>query len=134
MGRQCRRRSVLKPIGVVTMSFHRNISLTYQERIMRMLMTVKMPHAEFNSALKAGTASQKMGQIMEALKPETAYFTSIDGHRTALLVVDLADPSQIPALAEPWFLSFNADVDFRPVMTPDDLKQAGLDAICKQWG
>jgi hypothetical protein len=101
---------------------------------MRMLMTVKMPHAEFNAAVKAGTASQKIGQIMEALKPEAVYFTSIDGRRTALLVVDLTAPSQIPALAEPWFLTFNADVDFRPVMTPDDLKQAGLDALGSQWG
>lgn len=101
---------------------------------MRMLMTVKMPHAEFNAAVRAGTVTQKMGQIMETLKPEAAYFTSIDGCRTGLLIVDLAEPSRIPALAEPWFLNFNADVDFRPVMTPDDLKQAGLDALGKQWG
>ena len=101
---------------------------------MRMLMTVKMPHAEFNAALRAGTAHQKIGQIMETLKPEAAYFTSIDGRRTALLVVDLVEPSQIPELAEPWFLNFNADVDFKVVMTPEDLQQAGLDAICQQWG
>ena len=45
----------------------------------------------------------------------------------------MADPSKIPSLAEPWFLTFNADVDFRVAMTPDDLKKAGLDAMGKKW-
>jgi hypothetical protein len=61
------------------------------------------------------------------------YFTEYDGKRTALVVVDLPDPSKIPAYAEPWFLTFNADVEFHPVMTPDDLAKAGLDAMGKKW-
>ena len=43
------------------------------------------------------------------------------------------DPSKVPAFAEPWFLTFNADVQFRVVMTPEDLKKAGLDEIGKKW-
>ena len=50
-----------------------------------------------------------------------------------MLVVDLPDPSKIPALAEPWFLTFQADVEFRIAMTPDDLMKAGLDDLGKQW-
>ena len=46
-----------------------------------------------------------------------------------MLIVDLPDPSKIPALAEPWFLTFEADVEFRVVMSPDDLKRAGLDEL-----
>jgi hypothetical protein len=38
-----------------------------------------------------------------------------------------------PTFAEPWFLTFNANVEFRVVMTPDDLKKAGLDEIGKKW-
>ena len=45
----------------------------------------------------------------------------------------LAEPSKAPALAEPWFTSFNADVEFHLVMSPDDLGWAGLDAIGKKW-
>jgi hypothetical protein len=41
--------------------------------------------------------------------------------------------SQIPALAEPWFLNFNADVEFHPVMVPEDLAKANLDALGKKW-
>jgi transposase len=37
--------------------------------------------------------------------------------------------SQVPALAEPWFLNFSADCRFRVVMSPKDLQQAGLEEI-----
>ena len=75
----------------------------------------------------------KANRILEAIKPEAAYFTEQDGQRGAVLVVDLPDPSKIPALAEPWFLTFQADVEFRVAMTPDDLKKAGLDELGKRW-
>jgi hypothetical protein len=101
---------------------------------MRMLMYVKMPHRTFNAAVKAGTASTKMNRILEANKPEAAYFTAHSGHRGAILVVDLADPSGIPALAEPWFLEFEADVEFHVAMTGADLKKAGLEEIARKWG
>ena len=50
-----------------------------------------------------------------------------------MIVVDLADASKVPALAEPWFLTFNADVEFRVAMTPADLEKARLDQIGKRW-
>jgi hypothetical protein len=45
----------------------------------------------------------------------------------------MADSSKIPSIAEPWFLLFNAKCEFRPVMTPEDLGKAGLEAIGKKW-
>jgi hypothetical protein len=48
--------------------------------------------------------------------------------------VDVPDASKVPALAEPWFLTFQADVEFRIVMTPEDLKRSGIDGMGKQWG
>lgn len=57
----------------------------------------------------------------------------MDGKRGAIIVVDLAGPSKIPGVSEPWFLSFNADVKCRIMMTPDDLKKSGLDALGKKW-
>jgi hypothetical protein len=36
-------------------------------------------------------------------------------------------------LAEPWFLAFHADVEFRVAMTPEDLKRAGLEELGKSW-
>jgi hypothetical protein len=45
-----------------------------------------------------------------------------------------SDPSKMPVYAQPWFLLFNAEVEFHPATTPDDLKRAGLDAQGKKWG
>jgi hypothetical protein len=100
---------------------------------MRILLNVKIPHQQFNAAVKDGSAGSKLNRILEAIKPEAAYFTEQNGGRGAVLIVDLPDPSKIPALAEPWFLTFQADVEFRVVMTPDDLKKAGLDELGKTW-
>jgi hypothetical protein len=76
----------------------------------------------------------KLNRILESIKPEAAYFTEHDGHRGAVLVVDMADPSKIPSLAEPWFLTFQADVSFRIAMTLDDLKRSSLDEMAQKWG
>ena len=100
---------------------------------MRMMMIVSMQVEAFNAAVKDGSTQEKMKKIVDQLKPEATYFTALNGKRTAILIVDLADPSKIPALAEPWFLSFNASVDIYPVMVPQELAAAGLDGIGKAW-
>ena len=98
-----------------------------------MLLIVSLPHDPFNAAVKDGTAGQKLSRILDEVKPEAIYFTEKDGKRTCLLVVELPDPSKIPALAEPWYLTFNASVEFKVVMTPCDLQKAGLDEIGRRW-
>jgi hypothetical protein len=100
---------------------------------MRMLMQVKIPHKEFNEAVKDGSVGGKIKRILDETKPEAVYFTEYDGRRGAIMIVDLADPSKVPGLSEPWFLTFNADVQFHIVMAPEDLGRAGLDAIGKKW-
>lgn len=101
---------------------------------MRMLMNIRLPHAEFNKSVRDGTAGAKLSRILDAIKPEAIYFTEQQSGRGAVIVVDLPDPSKIPSLCEPWILTFNADVEFRVVMSPDDLKCAGLDELGKKWG
>jgi len=100
---------------------------------MRMLLTVDFPPEPFNQAVKDGTVGEKTRRILEDAKPEAFYFTEQNGRRGAILIIDLADPSQVPAWAEPWFLAFNADVRFRVAMTPEDLGQAGLEALGRKW-
>jgi len=100
---------------------------------MRMLLIATIPHHTFNAAVKDGTAGAKIGKILDAIRPESVHFTEICGKRTAFVVVDLPDAAKIPALAEPWFLTFEADVQLHPAMTPDDLKRSGIDAMGKQW-
>jgi len=100
---------------------------------MRMLMHIKLPLEPFNSLVRSGTAGGKIGEILEAIKPEAAYFTEYEGKRGGILVVDLKDPSEVPVMAEPWFLAFNAQVEFHIAMTPDDLERGGLDTLGKKW-
>jgi len=100
---------------------------------MRMLLHVEFPLEPFNTLVRNGTAGQKVQKILEAIKPEAAYFTEFDGKRGATLVVNVDNPSEIPALAEPFFLTFNAETRFRLAMTPDDLRRANLDGIGKAW-
>ena len=33
----------------------------------------------------------------------------------------MKDASQLPAIAEPWFLAFNAAITVKPAMTPQEL-------------
>jgi hypothetical protein len=100
---------------------------------MRMLLDVRIPHETFNAAVRDGSIGAKLKAILEATKPEAVYFTERDGHRGAIMIVNLDDASKIPTFAEPWFLTFNADVEFRVAMTPEDLARAGLDALGKKW-
>jgi len=93
---------------------------------MRMLLRVSIPAETGNSAVRAGTLPSTIERILADLKPEAAYFFADDnGNRSGSVVFDMKETSQIPAIAEPWFLAFNAKVSFRPVMTPQDLAAAG---------
>jgi hypothetical protein len=100
---------------------------------MRMLMNIAFPHEEFNLMVKNGTAGKKLRMILEDMRPEAAYFTEQNGQRGAVVIVDIEDQSKIPAFAEPWFLNFKADVQFRIAMTPADLEKSGLDELGKKW-
>src|SRR5437867_12927501 len=101
---------------------------------MRMLIQVTIPNEAFNTAVRNGSVGQTMERILSETKPEAVYFTEYDGKRGAIMIVDIADPSKIPALCEPWFLSFNAEVSRHLVMSPEDLRKAGLDALGQTCG
>jgi hypothetical protein len=92
---------------------------------MRFLFKAEWPVEAGNAAIKEGHLPETIRSILDELKPEAAYFLASNGKRTALLIVNLQDASQIPALAEPWFLALDAAVELVPVMTFDDLKKAG---------
>lgn len=100
---------------------------------MKMLLTVELPHEPFNSLVRSGKAGGTLGRIIEAIKPEAAYFTEDNGKRCGVFVVDVRSPSDVPAIAEPFFLSFQADCRFRILMSPEALEEAGLERLGKDW-
>jgi len=89
---------------------------------MRMLVKVTIPVAEGNAAVLDGTLGSTIGSILGDMKPEAVYFAEENGARTAFIFVNLEKESHIPAIAEPWFLAFNAKVELHPAMTLEDLK------------
>lgn len=91
---------------------------------MRFMMKVVIPVDTGNAAAKAGTLGQTIQSILDELKPEAAYFTAVDGCRGGYIYFNMDDASQIPSIAEPWFLAFNASIDIHPVMSPEDLGKA----------
>ena len=101
---------------------------------MRVMIDVNFPIEPFNTLVRNGTVGQKIQQILEDLKPEAVYFSERNGKRGRIFIVDMTDPSQAPAIAEPFFLTFDATVEFHIAMTPEDLGAAGLDALGKKWG
>jgi len=90
---------------------------------MRMLMTVEMDTEASNRSIKDGSMPTMMESAMQRLRPEAAYFTTHEGHRTAYIVLDITEPAQMVQMAEPFFAGLNAKVDWSPVMTAEDLRE-----------
>ncbi|MEW6349117.1 MAG: hypothetical protein AB1646_08635 [Thermodesulfobacteriota bacterium] len=103
---------------------------------MRFLVKVNIPVEAGNAAAKAGTLGTTIQSILADLKPEAVYFMADHGQRTAFIYLDMQDASQIPAIAEPWFLAFNAGIEIHPVMLPDDLTRAesAIEAAVQKYG
>ena len=91
---------------------------------MRTMLLWTVPAAKGNVAVQDGTVSTTVENLMQQLDPEAAYFMAWEGKRAGMMVFDLKDPSQIPVIAEQLFMALDAEVEFIPVMNPDDLKKA----------
>ena len=81
-----------------------------------------------NKAVTDGSLGKLIQSTMERLKPETAFFHTVDGNRSCFMIFDLKDPSEIPVIAEPLFQGLNARVEFIPVMNVEEL-QKGLQTL-----
>ena len=60
--------------------------------------------------MKDGAAGPKMNRILEAIKPEAAYFTDHHGQRGADLIVDLPDAADVVAARRACLLNFTLTI------------------------
>lgn len=94
---------------------------------MKFIVDVSFPLEPFSTYVRKGEAGQKIGEALGAIHPEVVYFTDNGVGRGAILIVDLADMSQVPHVTEPLMLNFDASVHYRIAISPDDIQAAGLD-------
>ena len=95
---------------------------------MRTIAKISIPVEAGNKGIQSGALPKVMQQTAERWKPEAMYFTAFGGKRTAIIVFDLPDSSQIPVFAEPFFVELQAELELAPVMNGDDL-QKGLSGL-----
>ncbi len=95
---------------------------------MRMMARISIPAVTGNRAIADGSIARLMQDAAERWKPEGMYFTTFEAKRTAYMVFDMTDASDIPPFAEPFFQGLDADVEILPVMNGEDL-QRGLSRL-----
>src|SRR5215212_11465679 len=83
---------------------------------MRMMMKVQMDTEAGSRAIADGLMPQLLQETLGRLQPEAAYFGPENGIRTAFIVFDLQDPSELPSLSEPLFSAVKANIQMFPVM------------------
>jgi hypothetical protein len=91
---------------------------------MRFMLTVRVPPEEGNAAMRDGRFMPAFQSIVEDLQPEAAYLAEIEGARGAYFVINMDDPSQMPAIFEPFYLGLGATVQIAPVFSLDDVPGA----------
>src|SRR5260370_36125425 len=103
---------------------------------MRYLVKIHFSNEAGNEALRDPEFGAKMKDLLADIKAEAAYFTAVNGQRGGYIVVNFDDASMIPAIAEPFFFWFKADIEFIPVMVPEDLAKAApaIEAAVQKWG
>ena len=91
---------------------------------MRVLVRAMIPTSAGNKMVKDPNFLKNLEDYIRRFNCEASYFTEVNGNRTMVLVLDLASPDMIPAIAEPLFQGYEANVEIHPAMNLDDLKKA----------
>jgi len=102
---------------------------------MRFLVKVSFPVEAGNAAAKKN-GFKVIQKILKEQNPEAAYFIADGGRRTGILIINMQDESDLPRIAEPWFLALNASIEATPAMIPADLQKAAsaIERAVKSFG
>src|SRR5512133_99008 len=109
---------------------------TLKKITMKYIMKVRMSKEGGNSSLRDPEFGKRMQEALAEVNAEAAYFTTIDGNRGGYIIVNMDNASQMAAFAEPFFHWMDAEIEFLPVMTPEDLAKAApaIEKAVRKWG
>jgi len=100
-----------------------------------MMLFVTFPTARFNELWLEGEVGPKIKAILEDTQPEAAYFgKSVGGERGAVIIVNVADEADISRVTEPWYLTFEAEVETSVCMLPQDVGKIDMAALTEKYG
>ena len=91
---------------------------------MRVLVRAMIPITTGNKMVKDPNFLKNIEDYIKKFSCEASYFTEVNGNRTMVFILDLPSSDMIPAIAEPLFQEFDANVEIHPAMNLDDLKKA----------
>jgi hypothetical protein len=100
---------------------------------MRTMLKAKFDTEAASRAIQDGSLPKLLQDILAQLQPEAAYFGPESGVRTAFIVFEMRESSQLPVITEPLFSKLKATVEVFPVMNQDDV-QRGLQQLGHQPG
>lgn len=90
---------------------------------MRFLIRARTPTEAGNKVVQDPNFLTKLEEYMNKVKPEAAYFMPIEGQRAGAFIVNIESNEQLPAVVEPLFQWWGANIDVIPVMNFEDLKR-----------
>ena len=96
--------------------------MVYCHLQMKFMIRASFPTAEGNEMVKNPNFIKDMEEYIKNTNAESAYFTPYEGERTAIFIIDVTAPDQIPKIAEPLF-ALGGKVYWNNLMTIDDLKK-----------
>src|ERR1035441_2361556 len=85
---------------------------------MKFIVEVGFPLEPFSTYVRQGTAGEKIGEVLGAIKPEVIYFTDSGVGRGAMMIIEVDSASQVPHVTEPLMLNFDASVHYRVAVAP----------------
>lgn len=88
---------------------------------MRMMVTMKVPPAAGNRAIKDHKLVGIIEKTIAAMQPECCYFMLDNGHRTMRAVFDLKNQHDQISIFEPAMIELDASIELIPVMNGEDL-------------
>jgi hypothetical protein len=101
------------------------------EVVMRMMLKAVFDTDAASEVMSSGQGAEVNRRLIERFQSEAFYAFTDDGQRAILMVFDMADTSQIPALTEPMYQQGKAKVTLTPCMNREDL-ETGFEELASQ--